>query len=47
MILIVGTYFLLQIEKLRSSSLTFSVSNAIGAALIIFSLAVSSTCPHF
>ena len=37
-VLIVGTYFLLQIGKLGSGSLTYSVTNAIGAALIIFSL---------
>ena len=37
-VLIVVTYFLLQIGKLGSSSLTYSVTNAIGAALILFSL---------
>lgn len=37
-VLIVVTYFLLQIGKLGSSSLTYSVTNAVGAALIIFSL---------
>lgn len=37
-VLIVGTYFLLQIGKLGSSSLTYSIINAIGAALILFSL---------
>lgn len=37
-ILIVVTYFLLQIERMRSDSLTYSVNNAVGAALILFSL---------
>ncbi len=37
-VLIVGTYFLLQIGKLGSNSLTYSIVNAIGAALILFSL---------
>ena len=37
-ILIVGTYFLLQIGRIHNSSLMFSVSNAVGAALILFSL---------
>lgn len=37
-ILILGTYFFLQIGRLQNSSLIFSVNNAIGAALILFSL---------
>jgi len=37
-ILIVGAYFLLQIGRMRNDSLLFSVSNAVGAALIIWSL---------
>ena len=37
-ILIVWTYFLLQVGKVQNDSLTFSVSNAVGAALILFSL---------
>lgn len=36
--LIVGTYFLLQIGKIQSESLRYSVNNAVGAALILFSL---------
>ena len=36
--LIVITYFLLQIGRLDSLSLTFSVANGLGAAGIIFSL---------
>lgn len=37
-ILIVVSYFLLQTERMRSNSLTYSVNNAVGAALILFSL---------
>lgn len=37
-LLIVGTYFLLQTEKMQSRSLLFSLNNAVGAALILFSL---------
>ena len=37
-ILIVGSYFLLQIGTIRSSSLLYSAYNAAGAALILFSL---------
>jgi hypothetical protein len=37
-ILIVVSYFLLQTGRMRSNSLTYSVNNAVGAALILFSL---------
>ncbi len=37
-ILIVATYFLLQVGRIRSDSLMFSASNAVGAALILISL---------
>jgi hypothetical protein len=37
-VLIVIAYFMLQIGRLRSESLAFSASNAVGAALILFSL---------
>lgn len=37
-VLIVVSYFLLQIGRMRNDSLSFSVSNAVGAALIILSL---------
>lgn len=37
-ILIVVTYFLLQTGKMRSNSLMYSVNNAVGAILILFSL---------
>ena len=36
--IIVITYFLLQIEKLSSTSLKYSVLNIIGSSFIIFSL---------
>ena len=35
---IILTYILLQIEKLKSESLAYSVLNGLGAALIVFSL---------
>ena len=35
---IVVTYFLLQVDKLNSDGLCYSVLNAVGAALILFSL---------
>ena len=37
-ILIVVSYFLLQTGRMRSNSLRYSVNNAVGAALILFSL---------
>jgi predicted membrane protein len=36
--LIIITYILLQLEKIRSESLLYSLLNATGASLIIFSL---------
>lgn len=35
---IVVTYFLLQVGKIKSDGLSYSVLNAVGAALILFSL---------
>ena len=35
---IIVTYVLLQTEKIRSESLTYSVLNGLGAGLIVFSL---------
>lgn len=35
---IVTTYMLLQVDKVKSEDLSYSVLNAIGAALILFSL---------
>lgn len=46
-ILVVAAYFLLQIGKIRSDSLLFSVSNAVGAALILFSLFFEFNAPAF
>ncbi len=37
-IIIVSTYALLQLEKIKSENLSYSLLNAIGAGLIIFSL---------
>ena len=38
--MIVVTYLLLQLDKLRSSDLAYSVLNALGASLIVASLVV-------
>jgi multidrug transporter EmrE-like cation transporter len=35
---IVGTYFLLQVERMRSGSVAYSLLNAVGAILILVSL---------
>lgn len=40
-ILIVVTYLLLQLEKLKSNDLAYSLMNAIGASLIVLSLLVN------
>ena len=37
-LLIIGAYFMLQINRLKSTNLSYSVMNAIGAMLIIISL---------
>lgn len=41
------TYVLLQMRKLRSESLLYSLLNAIGSGLIIFSLIFSFNFPAF
>jgi hypothetical protein len=46
-ILIVVTYFLLQTGKMRSNSLMYSVNNAVGAILILFSLYFEFNVPAF
>lgn len=37
-IIIIGTYVLLQLEKIKSDALRYSLLNAVGATLIIVSL---------
>ncbi len=37
-LLIIGSYLLLQLDKIKSSSFLFSLSNALGAGLILISL---------
>ena len=37
-VVIIGTYILLQLEKVRSDELIYSILNALGASLIIASL---------
>ncbi len=44
---IIGTYVLLQAEKLSSDSLAYSLLNAIGASLIIVSLYFNFNFPAF
>ena len=39
-VLIVGTYFLVQIGRLRAEALSYSVANWLSAALILLSLMV-------
>lgn len=39
--LIMGAYLMLQLEKLRSTALSYSVLNAIGASMIVASLFVN------
>ncbi len=46
-VLIVFTYVLLQIEKIRSDQLAYSVLNAVGAAMILVSLYYSFNFPAF
>jgi hypothetical protein len=45
-LLIVIAYLLLQLSKLPSSSLSFSLLNAAGSLLIIAPWSLSSTCQH-
>jgi len=40
-VLIVVTYLLLQLEKLKSNDLAYSLFNAIGASLIVLSLLIN------
>lgn len=45
--LIILTYILLQLEKLRSTDLIYSLLNGVGAALILISLFYSFNFPSF
>lgn len=45
--LIILTYIMLQIEKLRSTELLYSLLNGVGAVLIIVSLIFSFNLPSF
>jgi len=46
-IVLMITYLLLQLDRLQSSGLTYSLLNAIGALLIIFSLLVNFNLSAF
>ena len=46
-VLLVIAYLLLQIDKLQSSGLTYSLLNAVGASLIILSLLVNFNLSAF
>ncbi len=39
--MLIGTYLMLQLNKLRSDGLAYSLLNAIGAALIVVSLLIN------
>lgn len=45
--IIILTYILLQVGRIRSSQLSYSLFNAIGALLILFSLYYSFNFPSF
>lgn len=45
--IIIFAYVLLQIERLRSDELTYSLLNAVGATLILISLCYSFNFPSF
>lgn len=45
--IIILTYVLLQIERLRSDELAYSLLNAVGAALVLISLLYSFNFPSF
>lgn len=45
--LIILTYVMLQLEKLRSTDLLYSLLNGVGAALILISLFYSFNFPSF
>jgi hypothetical protein len=46
-VLIIGTYLLLQLDKLKSDSLNFSLLNCLGAGLILISLIVKFNIAAF
>jgi hypothetical protein len=46
-ILIVGSYFLVQIGRLRAEALSYSVANGLGALLILLSLMVEFNLSAF
>ena len=46
-VVIILTYILLQIERLRSDSFLYSMLNAVGASLILVSLYYSFNFPSF
>ena len=46
-ILIVGSYFLVQIGRLRAKALSYSVANGLGALLILLSLMVEFNLSAF
>lgn len=46
-LLVLGTYVLLQLNRLRSESLTYSIVNAAGAGLILISLSMEFNMSAF
>ncbi len=45
--MIIGAFFLLQIEKLKSESLSYSLLNGVGALLVLISLIYSFNLAAF
>jgi len=45
--IIIGTYILLQVERIRSEQLAYSILNAAGASLILVSLYFDFNFPSF
>jgi hypothetical protein len=46
-VLIVGSYFLVQIGRLRAEALSYSVANGLGALLVLLSLMVEFNLSAF
>ena len=46
-VLIVGSYFLVQIGRLRAEALSYSVANGLGALLVLLSLMVELNLSAF
>ncbi len=45
--MIIGAYFLLQLQKISSTSIPYSLLNAVGASLVLISLYFDFNFPSF